>query len=675
MKKSIIPALLLLASTTWAHGADHWKIGRETGIESDPALLFASGQNDYSDHLEMGGRAVDSIVEWKVTKQGLPSLNRRVRFPMLRGVRDDTHSSLSVEFKSQDDPLPLINGAPLPDWSLRQTAILEGLALDGACGPLEIRRIVFPSANLPALIERWEFTNHDTKPAVITIPRGARENKIAADQGKWAAHITRTEWIGAGSFSVAPGESVTAALVFSARQDAIGEIPADAPVFPDIASEWAARQALASRLNATLTLTTPDDAMNRMFAMAKLRSVESIAATRGGLMQGPGGYNNYNAAMWCNDNAEYMAPFHAYLGDPAGMEASRNAYLWFAKYMNPEFKPIPSSIIAEGRSFWNGAGDRGDAAMVAQGASRFALASGDPKLANELWPLIEWCLEYCERQKTADGVIASNSDELEGRFSSGKTNLATSSLTYDALVSTAMLARELGLPPDRVATYQQRATDLRAAIDKVFAAKISGFETYRYHDGLENLRAWICLPLAYGILDRAPGTLEALYSPELWTADGLRTDALDKTFWDRSTLFALRATFIVGDTQRGLEHLSQYTHARLLGEHVPYAVEAYPEGGKSHLSGESCLYMRVFIEGVLGIRPTGFKSFDITPHLPAGWPVVTLSEMHAFGGVHSLTVKRAGVGGIQVTLTDASGKVVHDSTLPEGQSRAVALTN
>jgi hypothetical protein len=672
MKASIIHTLLLLSASNWAQGADHWKIARETGIESDPALLFPSGQNDYSDHLEMGGRAVDAIVEWKLAKQGLPSLNRRVRFPMLRGSRDDTHSSLSVEFKSQDDPLPLVDGAPLAEWSLRQTAIREGLALDGACGPLEIRRIVFPSANLPALIERWEFTNRDAKPVVITIPREARENKIAADQGKWASHITRTEWIGAGSFSVAPGESISAALVFSARQDANGEVPADAPVFPDIASEWAARQALASRLNSTLSLVTPDDAMNRMFAMAKLRSVESIAATRGGLMQGPGGYNNYNAAIWCNDNAEYMAPFHAYLGDPAGMEASRNAYLWFAKYMNPEFKPLPSSIIAEGRGIWNGAGDRGDAAMVAQGASRFALASGDPALARELWPLIDWCLEYCERQKTTDGVIASRSDELEGRFSSGKTNLATSSLTYDALVSATMLARELGLPPDRVATYQRRAADLRAAIDKVFAAKISGFETYRYHDGLENVRAWICLPLAYGILDRAPGTLAALYSPELWTADGLRTDALDKTFWDRSTLFALRATFIAGDTQRGLEHLSQYTHARLLGEHVPYAVEAYPEGGKSHLSGESCLYMRVFIEGVLGIRPTGFKSFDITPHLPAGWPVVTLEKMQAYGGVHTLTAKRTAAG-IQVLITDASGKVVHDTTLSEGQTHVVVL--
>ena len=59
--------------------------------------------------------------------------------------------------------------------------------------------------------------------------------------------------------------------------------------------------------------------------------------------------------------------------------------------MNDEWKPIPSSIIAEGDSYWNGAGDRGDAAMIAYGAARYALASGNKEEARQLWALIEWC--------------------------------------------------------------------------------------------------------------------------------------------------------------------------------------------------------------------------------------------------------------------------------------------
>ncbi len=136
-------------------------------------------------------------------------------------------------------------------------------------------------------------------------------------------------------------------------------------------------------------------------------------------MHGPGGYNKYLAAIWANDQAEYINPFFPFLGNTAGNESAMNAFRHFAAYMNPEYKPIPSSIIAEGRGFWNGAGDRGDAAMIAYGAGRFALASGNGQWAAELWPLISWCLEYCYRNTTAQGVIASDTDELEGRFPAG----------------------------------------------------------------------------------------------------------------------------------------------------------------------------------------------------------------------------------------------------------------
>ena len=53
--------------------------------------------------------------------------------------------------------------------------------------------------------------------------------------------------------------------------------------------------------------------------------------------------------------------------------------------------------------------------MIAYGASRFALAGGDRQQAETLWPLIQWCLEYCHRKLTPEGVVASDADELEGR--------------------------------------------------------------------------------------------------------------------------------------------------------------------------------------------------------------------------------------------------------------------
>ena len=53
-----------------------------------------------------------------------------------------------------------------------------------------------------------------------------------------------------------------------------------------------------------------------------------------------------------------------------------------------------------------------------------------------------------------------------------------------------------------------------------------------------------------GIMDRKAGTVDALFSPQLWTEDGLATISGGKTFWDRSTLYALRGVFAAGETEK-----------------------------------------------------------------------------------------------------------------------------
>jgi len=128
----------------------------------------------------------------------------------------------------------------------------------------------------------------------------------------------------------------------------------------------------------------------------------------------------------------------------------------------------------------------------------------------------------------------------------------------------------------------------------------------------------------------------------LWTEDGLLSQAGEKVFFDRSTLYALRGAFAAGKTERALDLLKQYTNRRLLGDHVPYPIEWGPEGTQPHLAAESALYCRVFTEGVFGIRPTGFQSFEVTPALPKAWDRMQLKNIHAFGSVFDLAVTRAG---------------------------------
>ena len=190
--------------------------------------------------------------------------------------------------------------------------------------------------------------------------------------------------------------------------------------------------------------------------------------------------------------------------------------------------------------------------------------------------------------------------------------------------------------------YTDQASALRNNIEVYFGASVDGFDTYRYYKENDVLRAWICIPLTMGIYERKAGTIAALFSPALWTDDGLASVSGDATFWDRSTLYALRGVLAAGDSERAMNFLHAYSNRRLLGDHVPYPVEAYPEGSQRHLSAESGLYCRVFTEGLFGIRPTGLNSFQMTPRLPEAWPYMRLRHIHAFGQDFDILVERKG---------------------------------
>lgn len=404
-----------------------------------------------------------------------------------------------------------------------------------------------------------------------------------------------------------------------------------------------------------LVLDTPDPVINQMFAFSKIRACESIYETQGGPMHGPGG-ESYYAAIWANDQAEYINPYFPYTGYEYGNVSALNSFKHFARFINDEWKPIPSSIVAEGLDIWAGVGDRGDAAMIAYGASRYALTRASREEAEELWPLISWCLEYCHRKLNEGGVVASDTDELENRFPSGDANLCTSSLYYDALISAAYLAKELGKGNNVANTYRKQASTLRKNIETYFGSTVEGYSTYAYYKGNDVLRSWICIPLTVGIDERKEGTIQALFSPRLWTENGLLTQAGSETFWDRSTLYALRGVYAAGETEKATEYLQRYSKTRLLGEHVPYAIEAWPEGEQRHLSAESGLYGRIITEGLFGIRPIGFKSFTLTPRLPQKWNKMALHHVRAFGADFDIEVKRLSSGKLQVMVSEGATK-------------------
>ena len=179
------------------------------------------------------------------------------------------------------------------------------------------------------------------------------------------------------------------------------------------------------------------------------------------------------------------------------------------------------------------------------------------------------------------------------------------------------------------------------------------------------------MPLTVDIYDRKDATIQALFSPRLWTQDGLLTQAGSETFWDRSTLYALRGVYACGETEKATDYLTFYSNQRLLGEHVPYAIEAWPEGNQRHLSAESGLYCRIITEGLFGIRPTGLKSFTVTPRLPKDWNYMKLNNICAYGSQFDIDVTRTG-SQLNVVVK-AGGKVIEKKKIKEGEKIQIKL--
>ena len=618
-------------------------------------LDVTTTQLPHSDHVEMSGKMMAVVLYWDINAEGRFGLDRSLVFPMLRTIPNNTHASLMLRQNLDLVAQLRINNNNRLKFTPRSVE-LNGLMRvveehkSGIYG-LEVERNVFPTMEQQMMCEHYVLRNTGTIAYALQIPDLRQEIATDPKRGVKGSYKVLSQVKGGGVYELQPGQSVECDLVieaFNSEQQSVADL--------DVKQLLAEREAYISQIDNNLVLDTPNDVIDTEFRYAKIRASESICKTKGGYMHAPGG-ESYYAAIWANDQAEYVNPFFPFLGYEVGNESAINSYRHFARFMNDEWKPIPSSIIAEGDDIWNGAGDRGDGAMIAYGAARYALTRSNKAEAEELWPLIEWCLEYCKRQINDKGVVKSDKDELEGRFPAGDANLCTSTLYYDALLSAAYLGKELGKSPKVIADYQRRAKAMRQAIESHFGANVKGYETYRYYEGNDILRSWICMPLCVGIYDRAEATMDAMFKSDLFTRDGLLTAQGSSTFWDRSTLYAFRGAYAAGYADFITEHLSYYSNRRLLGDHVPYPIEAWPEGSQRHLSAESGLYCRIITEGMFGIRPTGMRSFELKVEIPSDWEFANLRHIRAFGADFDIEAKRTANGKMQITVSEQGGKV------------------
>lgn len=590
----------------------------------------------YANHIEMSGFHCSSIISYGCDKNRKLLLNRHIIFPNLRLYPNLTHSSLDCNFK----------GVTFFADNKKISETATSFEFDGILTictvfeNLEIERKIFTSRNKKACIEIVKFSNTGTKDISVSCKyKNCRKTPefYGADRKSYRL-FTKSN---IDNCTVNAGKSTTFEISYSASDTTES-------VTINCMQEYSARKAFLKSLQDIFIVETPDNIINTAVQYAKIRACESIYKTKSGLMHSPGG-GGYYAALWTNDQCEYINPLFAYLGYDIGLKQSLNCYKLYQKYISKD-KALITSIISEGDGIWHGAKDRGDSAMYAYGCSRFLLSNSDKKTALKYIDSIRDCLSYTLSKINSDGVVESDSDELENRFESGKANLCTSCLAYDALVSASYLEQELG-NSSNAEKYKKNADELKKNINLYFGKNVEDYDTYMYCKEENRLRSWISMPLTVGIFEKSDDTVKALLSNKLHLNEGLVTRSGEKTFWDRSTLYSLRGIFYSNHQNEANELLETYSKARLLGEHIPYPVEAFPEGNQAQLSAESGLYLRIFSEGILGYRPVGFNSFELKPNLPDKWSFMNLKNITLCGKNISIYIKRNKDGCYDLTYT------------------------
>lgn len=592
----------------------------------------------HEDNIEMSGKKVSAIIYYKINENKEVEINREIIYPQLRTIETDWkkyRAYRKLTYSSEIEPAITMDNVKLVFNKTDSVKINGKLVFyHTPVKGIILKRTLFPSMNERLFVENWELTNTGSNVKELNISETNFNAEVIGHKGKYKNHVYNDAL---KQVSLSPKASYNFTLYFSAGID---NEPVNGFSFKQIEEE---RDIFLKTIKENLVLETSNPVLDQLFYFSKIRASESIFESKMGLVHSPGG-GNYYVGVWANDQVEYSGPFFPFLGYKIGIEAAKNAYSMFMKNIPENFAPICYSFEIDGDLPSCGK-DRGDAAMIAYGASQFLLRYADKDYAQQLWPLIEWSINYCHKMINAEGVVLSTTDEMEGRISTGEANLSTNSLYYGGLKNASHLAKELGYDSLSV-LYLKRSIELFNNIEKYFGYKMEGLNTYRYFKGNTHLRHWICLPLVMDINTRAKATSTALLD-KLWTPNGvlveLNPDSREPSvFWDRGTLYALRGTFKAGFFDKSLDKLVEYSNKRLLGDHVPYAVEAYPENNMKHLSAESALYCRLIIEGMLSFEQTAFNSFTIAPQLSDKLPRLSIKNLHIGKNVISINLHLAG---------------------------------
>ncbi len=643
---------------------NYWELADGKSITWD---LTKEEKLPHKDNIELSGKKVSVILYYEIDTAKNLSITKDVIFPQLRTYNKSNEpdwKKYRAYFRKKvgNDANPAISyNEKLIIPSKIDSVKISGM-LTFYCTPVDglmVTKTIYPSMENRFLVEQWDVKNIDNTEKTVFFTNYNLQQKELGYKGTYRHEVYSNA---NDRMVLAPNESYSFPMYYGAT---LNEEKASDFDFKEALKE---RKQYLKTIRENLVLQTPDEIINTLFYFSKIRASESIFDSSMGLVHSPGG-GNYYTGIWANDQVEYSGPFFPYLGYKAANTAAFNTYQKFLENIPKEDTHIPYAFEVDG-IFPMKHLDRGDAAMIVYGTSLYLLSTGDIAQSKQLWPLIEWSIAYCHKKRNKEGAVQSASDEMEGRIETGTANLSTSTLYYGGLRYASRLAKELKLF-DKASLYEKRADEMEKVIENYFGSTMEGLETYKYFEENNLLRHWICLPLTMGIDKRKEGTLAALFK-KLWTKNGILVELnpevpVEKAiFWDRATLYALRGAMKVGEVNLAYDKLKSYSQKRLLGDHVPYAIEAFPENNMKHLSAESALYCRIITEGLLGIEPMGFGKTQLSPSLPEAWDYIELKNVYISDKPMDISVKRK-ERKLQVKVV-SDGKVLLNKSIKNGNS-------
>lgn len=172
----------------------------------------------HTDHIEMSGRFISAIITNGTDDNHQLIWKRRLVFPMLRILPNNTPGSLQDCFDDNIIDSVLVDGQLLKETPVRFSINGYLQAVSKTNTPIEVERTIYPSVDRAACLEKYRLTNTGTKPLSVQIPAVNKDKTTDPAKSVYGSYILNQQAYEAGTIQLSPGDSYDFYIAISGRR-------------------------------------------------------------------------------------------------------------------------------------------------------------------------------------------------------------------------------------------------------------------------------------------------------------------------------------------------------------------------------------------------------------------------------------------------------------------------